>query len=483
MRYALATVLALALPASMLSADPGQDAQAPPPNGSVDQRAAQQPPKRPLRGREERDRQNEGGGPAIGTTLPAQLQVHDPKGELVALSTLTNGQYTVIIGGCLTCPKYLRAYPDVEAIAKDYAPKDVRFYYLYKTLAHPENHGYVQPFVIEERIAQVQDAKKKLATNVPWLTDTMDNEIWAALGNRPNPHLILDGDGTVVAYEQWADGDKLRASLVKAIGPIESPTSARDLNLPRIDYVTDPASGVVERVRRSDTLTPILVRPDLTSAKKTPFYVKLRAEVTTSLLNKGNGELYLGFHVDPVHHVHWNNLVDPVTWEVSLPEGTTITPSKATGPKVKAATDIDPREFMVKVEDWSPGRSIPITVKYFACSDSEGWCKPVTQTYELVLQRDRSSGAVHGRSFNRGGGQQEANRGGGRGRAGRLPDFAQFDINDDGKLSKDELPERMAQRFDRFDSNGDGFIDEDEMATIRKRMQQRGGRGGQPREL
>jgi hypothetical protein len=200
-------------------------------------------------------------------------------------------------------------------------------------------------------------------------------------------------------------------------------------------------------------------------------------------VNSGDGELYLGFHLDPVHHVHWNNLVDPVSWEVTLPESTTITPAKATGPKVKAATDIDPREFMVKVEDWSPGRSIPITVKYFACSDSEGWCKPVTQTYELVLQQDHASGAVHGRSFRRGGGQ-EAGRAGRGGRQGRrMPGLAQLDTNGDGKLSKDEVPDRMAQRFDRFDSNSDGFIDEDEMEVIRQRMQQRGGRGGQPREL
>ena len=466
--------------------EPAKDATK---NDAVEKAPTPAENQREQRRRAGRERQGQASGPAVGSTLPAGLHVHNTNGSKVTLASLTSGQPTVIVGGCLTCPKYLRAYPDVEAIAKDYGPKGVQFFYLYKTLAHPENHGLIQPYTIEERLAQVDMARKRLGTQVPWLTDTMENEIWAALGNRPNPHLVLDGEGKVITYAQWAEGPALRQALVEAIGPVDSPTTSQSLNLPQIEYVTTPASGVVEPIRRTDILTPIVARPNLESVKETPFYVKLRAEASSELVQGGSGELYIGFRLDPVHEVHWNNLVEPVAWEVTLPEGTTMSPAKANAPKVEAATDIDPREFMVNVTDWSPGTSIPITVKYFACSEKEGWCKPVTQTYDLVLQRDRSAGSVHGRSFRRGGGQ-EAGRGGRGGRGGRagrqggqMSNLAQMDRNGDGKISKDEAPQRMQQRFDRFDTNGDGFIDSDEMEALRNRMQR--GRGGRPmpREL
>lgn len=76
----------------------------------------------------------------------------------------------------------------------------------------------------------------------------------------------------------------------------------------------------------------------------------------------------------------------------------------------------------------------------------------------------------------------EGNSGGGTGRPGRGGrergfDPLQFDEDGDGKVSRDEAPERMQQNFDRIDENGDGFADEAELATMRERFSQRGGRG------
>ncbi len=50
------------------------------------------------------------------------------------------------------------------------------------------------------------------------------------------------------------------------------------------------------------------------------------------------------------------------------------------------------------------------------------------------------------------------------------------DKNKDGKLSKDELPERMQGMFERLDGNGDGFVDKAELDSMAQRSQ----RGGQP---
>jgi hypothetical protein len=40
----------------------------------------------------------------------------------------------------------LRNVSGLEAIERDYSDRGVKFYYIYKALAHPENNGYVTPF-------------------------------------------------------------------------------------------------------------------------------------------------------------------------------------------------------------------------------------------------------------------------------------------------------------------------------------------------
>jgi Ca2+-binding EF-hand superfamily protein len=51
----------------------------------------------------------------------------------------------------------------------------------------------------------------------------------------------------------------------------------------------------------------------------------------------------------------------------------------------------------------------------------------------------------------------------------------QLDTDGDGKVSREEAPERMREFFDTIDSNGDGFIDRSEEAAMRERFRGRGG--------
>lgn len=51
-----------------------------------------------------------------------------------------------------------------------------------------------------------------------------------------------------------------------------------------------------------------------------------------------------------------------------------------------------------------------------------------------------------------------------------------LDANKDGKIQKDELPERLQPAFDRLDANGDGALDEEELQALRG--SRRGGSGG-----
>jgi hypothetical protein len=52
------------------------------------------------------------------------------------------------------------------------------------------------------------------------------------------------------------------------------------------------------------------------------------------------------------------------------------------------------------------------------------------------------------------------------------------DADKDGRISKDEAPSPLKERFDRADANGDGFLDEAEQRQMFERMREGGPRRG-----
>ncbi len=78
--------------------------------------------------------------------------------------------------------------------------------------------------------------------------------------------------------------------------------------------------------------------------------------------------------------------------------------------------------------------------------------------------------------------RQGSGQGGRPGQGGeqrRFTGFGQLDKDGDGKISKEEAPERMRERFDQMDGNGDGFLDKAEQEELVKRFQERIREGGQ----
>ncbi len=81
------------------------------------------------------------------------------EGEPLKVRELVAGKYTVLSGGCLTCPQFHQGYREVEAMHADYADKGVQFFYFYKSLRHPELDGYVQAQNMNERFLQLEEAR------------------------------------------------------------------------------------------------------------------------------------------------------------------------------------------------------------------------------------------------------------------------------------------------------------------------------------
>jgi len=96
-------------------------------------------------------------------------------------------------------------------------------------------------------------------------------------------------------------------------------------------------------------------------------------------LEIGNGQLYLGFNLDPIHHVHWNNLATLLQYTV-ISSSAQFSPTSAFVPKIKShVNDIDPREFLVDVKGWEDDEPVDIKVDYYACYDQGRWCYSVSE--------------------------------------------------------------------------------------------------------
>jgi hypothetical protein len=330
----------------------------------------------------------------------------------------------------------------------------VKFFFIYKTLAHPElAGGYVQPFTLDERLAHARQARKQLGATVPWIVDAMDNRLKHALGDRPNSEFVIDPKGRIVRKRAWSHPGQVRKDLEELVGPVEKVTREEDVKL-NVQLPIKPGAdrGVVPRLTRP-RMQALVVAPRLDS-KDRVFYAKLRAEADADLMQTGAGKLYLGFHLDPFHAAHWNNLTPPLRYKLHLPDGAKIARAVGEAPKVAFASDADPREFLLDVDAWPDDKPIRLTVTYSACVESA--CHAVTQDYVLHLKRDKDAGGARGA----GAGFWEP--------AEFARQMLAGDRNGDGKLAADEVRGLVLPHFRHFDANGDGFLEVEELKQVSK---------------
>ena len=221
----------------------------------------------------------------------------------------------------------------------------------------------------------------------------MKNEIKHNMGNAPNSEFIIGPSGKVLIKRLWSNPTKLREDLEKLVGKVENPTSIADLNLKTAPAPKVAKTGVVKRIKLPSRMRPLQFQP-VKSENNQPYYVKFRAEADQALLEKGKGKLYLGFLLDPIYRVHWNNLTAPISVKLEAPEGVILSKTILNGPKVKVESDIDPREFLIDVDAGDSKGPIKMKVAYYACNDDKGWCKSLQQEYVLNLKVDPDGGFV-----------------------------------------------------------------------------------------
>ena len=392
-------------------------------------------------------------------------------GKPIKLRDLCEGKYTVLTAGCLTCPLFHQYYPEIEAAFADYSNKGVQFYYFYKALRHPELDGYVQAQNMTERLMQLSEAQEKLGTKVPWIADTMDDQILHGLRSGSFSVYLISPENEIIYSSDQINRDGLRNALSKVAGAINNPTKTGDLNLPTVKR---PAALVNEDselgVKRPEGMTILNIIP--TKPEET-YYVKLRVEADDALLQTGTGRLFLGFYPDPIYDAHWNNLSAPMKFKLNLPKGVKATPSEASAKKGPGNSDTQPRQFWVDIKSDSKFSDIQLRLDYYGCTPD--LCLPLTHEYSIQLKaEDRGS-----RTF----GMNKGNKGNTREQArskSSVPNensrMQRMDANKDGSVSFEEMCEMMKKQraanyseqdtrrqFERLDSNKDGQISIGEM--------------------
>ncbi|MEM7783488.1 MAG: hypothetical protein AAF623_09070 [Planctomycetota bacterium] len=303
---------------------------------------------------------------------------------------------------------------------KDYKDK-VNFFFVYKSLAHPEINGYVQPFNLKERLKHIEVAKERLQTEIPWLCDPISNEVNQAFGYPPNGEFILDPDGVIVRKRFWSNADTLRNDLEYLVGKSETTTPVQDVvRVMKPGKQREIPTNVVPKLRLPAGLAAFHVVP---IDDENPFFAKLRVEGTRSMVS-GNGQLYLGVYLDPIYDVHWNNRAGKVSVELECEGVLALEKTSFESDDIKEDADADPRQFLTTGKILEKGEVFLATVTYTVCDDAETFCQTFQQQYEVHARPERTQGTRPGIFLN-----------------SMFLDLRELDKNKDGNITTDEMPD------------------------------------------
>lgn len=335
------------------------------------------------------------GGVVTSGQLP-DLKAYDEKGKPVKLQELAKEKYTILAMGCLTCPQFHQAYSGIEILNADFSQKDIQFFYVFKSLRHPELDGFIEAQNLSERLLMVQEAKKRLGTKTPWLVDAMDDNIRIALRSGSQSVYLISPEGKIINGWGKLDEPALREILINKLGAPKTLTTVKDLKLPSITRNAkrlneDSNTGIF----RPEGMTILSIKP---LKPEDTYYVKLRAEADNNLITTGSGKMALTFLPDPIHHAHWNNLTPPMKYVLTVPKSITASPQEATAQTGTGDSDTNPRQFWVTLNNAKPLDEIELTLHYYGCTPD--MCKAMTHKYLIKITPDSSGARTFG--FNKG---------------------------------------------------------------------------------
>lgn len=289
-------------------------------------------------------------------------------------------------------------------------------------------------------------------TDIPWLCDSMDDALTKAFGGTYNGEFVIDPEGKIVRQRFWSNPNTLREDLTTLVRKIANPTRVEDLPVRFRPEPREIASGVAPKIQLPPGLSPVKITYRPMSSGR-PFYVKLRAELTNERNPANLQQLYLGFYMDPIHKVHWNNAAGPIQIELEAEDSLQLSETSLTGPKLEEPADVDPRMFLLGLKaDDRKNKSLLVKLQYVVCDDAETFCVPLTQEFEVSLEPANNGSTRPGIFLDR-----------------IFGDVKKYDKDKDGKITAAELgPGNVTMYMTHIDYNLDNVIDDEELARFNK---------------
>ena len=311
----------------------------------------------------------------------------------------------------------------------------------------------MQPFTLDERLAHARQAEKQLGATIPWLVDAMDNRLKHALGDRPNSEFIIDPKGKIVRKRAWSNPAQVRKDLEELVGQGREGHAGGGH---QAEHRVAAQGG-----RPSAASSPRIQRPRMQADRDGAGHRPQGAAVLREAAGRGRrgpardgeGKLYLGFHLDPFHEAHWNNLTPPLKYKLELPEGAKIAKSSGEAAEGRRRSATPTRGVPAGRRGLARRQADQADGDLFGLRRREA-CHVVEQEYVLRLQRDKDGGGARGE----GAGFWDAE------------EFARQllarDKNGDGKLDKTEVHGPHPPALRHFDTNKDGLLDAEELKAV-----------------
>ena len=145
----------------------------------------------------------------------------------------------------------MRKVSGLEAVYRDYGPKRVKFFFVYKALAHPERSGILQPVTQDERLAPGPRGHQAAGQHDP-VPGGRDRQPAQARAGRPEQlrvhHRPRGQDRPQADLERPR---AVRKDLEELVGKVDKITKPEDVVLKIGKPPADAAAkGVVQKISR-----------------------------------------------------------------------------------------------------------------------------------------------------------------------------------------------------------------------------------------